>query len=78
VRLKNVVLGYTLPTSFADRLGYGSARIYIQGQNVLTGTDYSGFDPEVNYSGQSSIARGTDFYTLPQARVFSVGFNLGF
>ncbi|HSJ30580.1 MAG TPA: TonB-dependent receptor [Longimicrobiales bacterium] len=78
VRLKNVVLGYTLPSSFADRLGYGSARIYIQGQNVLTRTDYSGFDPEVNYSGQSSIARGTDFYTLPQARVFSVGFNLGF
>jgi TonB-dependent starch-binding outer membrane protein SusC len=78
VRLKNVVLGYTLPSSFADRLGYGSARIYIQGQNVLTGTDYSGFDPEVNFSGQSSIARGTDFYTLPQARVFSVGFNLGF
>ncbi|HSK19292.1 MAG TPA: TonB-dependent receptor [Longimicrobiales bacterium] len=78
VRLKNVVLGYTLPSSFADRLGYGSARIYIQGQNVLTGTDYSGFDPEVNYSGQTSITRGTDFYTLPQARVFSVGFNLGF
>lgn len=77
-RLKNVVLGYTLPSSFADRIGYSSARIYVQGQNVLTFTDYSGFDPEVNYSGQSSIARGTDFYTLPQARVFSVGFNLGF
>jgi TonB-dependent starch-binding outer membrane protein SusC len=77
-RLKNVVLGYTLPRSFADRIGYRSARIYIQGQNVLTLTDYEGFDPEVNFSGQSSIARGTDFYTLPQARVFSVGFNLGF
>ena len=77
-RLKNVVLGYTLPQTFADRIGYGSARIYVQGQNLFTITDYSGFDPEVNYSGQSSIARGTDFYTLPQARVFSIGFNLGF
>jgi TonB-linked SusC/RagA family outer membrane protein len=77
-RLKNLVVGYTLPSRFADRLGYRSARIYFQGQNLLTRTDYSGFDPEVNYSGQSSIARGTDFYTLPQTRTITFGFNLGF
>ena len=50
----------------------------MQGQNLLTGTDYSGFDPEVNYSGQTSITRGTDFYTLPQPRTITIGFNLGF
>lgn len=77
-RLKNVVLGYTLPSSWADRIGYRTARIYFQGQNLLTRTDYSGFDPEVNYGGQSSITRGTDFYTLPQARTITFGFNLGF
>ena len=78
VRLKNLVVGYTLPSSFADRLGYRSARLYVQGQNLWTKTDYSGFDPEVHYGGQSSISRGTDFYTLPQARTISIGFNLGF
>jgi TonB-dependent starch-binding outer membrane protein SusC len=77
-RLKNLVVGYTLPSSLADRLGYRSMRVYFQGQNLFTQTDYSGFDPEVNYSGQSSIARGTDFYTLPQARTITFGFNLGF
>ena len=78
VRLKNLVVGYTLPASLASRMGARTARIYFQGQNLLTRTDYSGFDPEVNYSGQSSVTRGTDFYTLPQTRTVTVGFNLGF
>src|SRR5690606_31623883 len=33
-RLKNVVLGFTLPSAFADRIGSSSARIYVQGQNL--------------------------------------------
>ena len=78
VRLKNVVLGYTLPTEFSSRFGFRTARLYVQGQNLLTGTDYTGFDPEVNYSGQTAVSRGTDFYTLPQARVFTFGINVGF
>jgi TonB-linked SusC/RagA family outer membrane protein len=78
VRLKNIVLGYTLPAEFSDRLGVRMARIYVQGQNIWTFTDYSGFDPEVHYGGQTAISRGTDFYTLPQARTFTFGFNVGF
>lgn len=77
-RLKNAVLGYTLPTRMAQRLSFRSARVYVQGQNLFTSTKYSGFDPEVNYAGQSSITRGTDFYTLPQARTVSFGFNIGY
>lgn len=78
VRLKNVVLGYTLPRSAASRLGFQSLRLYVQGQNLLTATKYSGFDPEVNYGGEASITRGTDFYTLPQARSVTFGVNIGF
>ncbi len=79
VRLKNLVLGYTLPSSLSGKAGFRSTRIYVQGQNLLTNTDYSGLDPEVNYQGQSSsITRGTDFYTLPQARVITFGVNVGF
>ncbi|MGH7462950.1 MAG: SusC/RagA family TonB-linked outer membrane protein, partial [Longimicrobiales bacterium] len=77
VRLKNVVLGYTLPAAMSARLGLGTARVYLQGQNVLTRTKYTGFDPEVNSGGQTAIARGFDFYTLPQARVFTFGINVG-
>jgi TonB-linked SusC/RagA family outer membrane protein len=78
VRLKNVVLGYTLPRSAAGRLGFQSLRLYVQGQNLLTSTRYSGFDPEVNFGGEASITRGTDFYTLPQARSVTFGVNIGF
>ena len=52
--------------------------MYLQAQNVWTLTGYSGFDPEVNYGGDSSITRGTDFYTLPQARTLTAGFSIGF
>jgi TonB-linked SusC/RagA family outer membrane protein len=76
-RLKNLTLGYTLPSSLAQKTGFRSARVYVQGYNLITITDYSGFDPEVNVSGQTSITRGYDFYTLPQARTITVGFNVG-
>ncbi len=78
IRLKNVVLGYTLPASLSNKVGFRSTRIYVQGQNLLTRTDYSGLDPEVNFDGQTAITRGTDFYTLPQARTITFGVNVGF
>lgn len=77
VRLKNLVLGYTLPNTMTSRLGFDQLRVYVQGQNLVTWTDYSGFDPEVNYAGDTDVTRGTDFYTLPQARTLSVGVNIG-
>lgn len=78
VRLKNVVLGYTLPSSLAGKAGFRTARLYVQGQNLVTWTEYSGLDPEVNFDGQTAITRGTDFYTLPQARTITFGINVGF
>jgi TonB-linked SusC/RagA family outer membrane protein len=77
VRLKNVLLGYNVPARLARRTGAQSLRVYLQAQNLMTWTDYSGFDPEVNFSGTTNITRGQDFYTLPQARTFTFGFNLG-
>jgi TonB-dependent starch-binding outer membrane protein SusC len=78
VRLKNAVLGYTLPERTSTRLGFRSLRLYVQAQNLHTWTNYSGFDPEVNYAGDTSITRGTDFYTLPQSRTITTGFDIGF
>ena len=78
VRIKNLVLGYNLPATFANRMGLGSMRVYVQGQNLKTWTEYIGFDPEVNFNGAAVVTRGIDFYTLPQARTVSVGLNVGF
>ncbi|NVO30520.1 SusC/RagA family TonB-linked outer membrane protein [Hymenobacter lapidiphilus] len=77
-RLKTITLGYNLPASVANAARLRSARIYLAGQNLLTFTDYSGLDPEVNTFSGTNTALGTDFLTFPQARVYQVGVNLGF
>lgn len=77
VRLKNVVLGYTLPTDLSNRVGLRTARVYVQGQNVYTRTKYTGWDPEVNSAGTSESTFGWDFYALPQLRTFTFGVNVG-
>ncbi|HMO40335.1 MAG TPA: TonB-dependent receptor [Saprospiraceae bacterium] len=78
LRLKNLSLGYSLPRNIANKAGLASARIYVSGQNLLTFTEYSGFDPEVSTFTLSNTAPGTDFLTFPQARTMIVGLNLGF
>ena len=78
VRFKNVILGYNLPTSVTERLKMRSLRVYAQAQNLITFTDYPGFDPEVNFAGTSNTTLGVDFYTFPQARTITFGVNVGF
>ncbi|MFC2186771.1 SusC/RagA family TonB-linked outer membrane protein [Fulvivirgaceae bacterium LMO-SS25] len=78
LRLKNLSIGYTLPTDVISRIGMGSARIYISGQNLLTFTNYSGMDPEVTSTAGNSLTQGVDFYAIPQPRVFMGGFNITF
>lgn len=78
LRLKNVSIGYTLPSSWINRLGMSSARVYISGQNLLTFTNYSGMDPEVNATASTATTQGVDFYAMPQPRVYMGGFNITF
>ena len=84
VRLRNVQLGYTLPTSFGKRIGLNSGRIYVAAQNLFTITKYSGYDPEVgsaNVNGstnQSPLTTGTDYGRYPVPRTFMAGVNFQF
>ncbi|RDV15643.1 TonB-dependent receptor [Pontibacter diazotrophicus] len=77
IRLKNIVLGYNLPTSLTERVHLQRARLFVQSQNLFTITDYSGFDPEVNTFSGSNAALGTDFLVYPQARTITFGVNIG-
>lgn len=54
------------------------ARIYVQAQNLLTITGYSGLDPEVGYGMDEDWVSGIDFGSYPQARTILVGVNLKF
>ncbi len=74
-RVKNVILGYTLPTSLTQKAFINSLRIYASAENLMTLTKYNGFDPEIS-SGGTSL--GVDRGVYPQARIYSLGFNLSF
>lgn len=75
VRLRNVTLGYRLPKKIVDRIGANRIRFYFTGQNLLTLTEYSGFDPEI---GGNVFARGLDKGTYPLTRTYLFGLNLNF
>ncbi len=76
-RLKNLTLSYNFDKRLIERIGVRSARIYFSGANLITITNYSGMDPEVNYRGDNNLLRATDFFTYPQARTYTFGINLG-
>jgi len=74
IRLQSLSLAYRLPSSLIKNAE--SARIVVTGQNLLTWTDYSGFDPEVNSFGGDARARGVDLGAYPRARTWNFGFSL--
>jgi TonB-linked SusC/RagA family outer membrane protein len=79
VRLRNVTLAYNLPKSLVNKVKLSNVRLFFTGQNLLTFTKYSGWDPEVNADDVvTNIALGYDFYTTPQAKTFMGGLNISF
>lgn len=79
LRLRNITLSYNLPNWLISRVNLANARVYVSGQNLVTITNYSGFDPESQNTGGGRIpSLGVDYLTQPQARVVTVGLNLGF
>lgn len=75
VRLKNVSLGYVIPLKpgWIKRV-----RAYVSGQNLVTLTQYRGFDPEVNSNFTSNTQYGLDSYAYPAARTYTLGASLSF
>ena len=81
LRLKSVTLGYDLPKSICDKLKAQKLRVYVTGENLLTFTKYSGFDPEVSLYGpgvNKGFSQGIDMGAYPQARSYMLGVNLTF
>jgi TonB-dependent starch-binding outer membrane protein SusC len=78
LRVRNVTLGYSLPTDLVGKIKLASARVYISGQNLLTFTNYSGLDPENQNLGFGVPTLGVDYLTQPQPRILMGGINIGF
>jgi TonB-linked SusC/RagA family outer membrane protein len=78
VRLQNLSVGYRFSAATLKSLGLSSARVYVQGQNLVTITGYSGLDPETSTAFSTNTGFGEDFNGNPQQRIYSVGLNVGF
>lgn len=80
LRLKNIIIGYTIPESVLKSFGKGaisSFRLYVSSQNLLTFTGYSGWDPEIG-SKNTTLTNGIDYGQYPAARSFQFGLQVGF
>ncbi len=69
IRLKQATFAYNLPSTLLNRLKLRSARVFVQGLNLLTYTSYTGLDPELLTA---------EIGTYPQARQFMAGLSIGF
>ena len=86
LRLKNIVLSYTVPASSLQLITKGAIKsfnIYISAQNILTFTKYSGYDPEVGnrtpgISGTGQLTNGVDYAVYPQPKAYQIGINVNF
>jgi TonB-dependent starch-binding outer membrane protein SusC len=77
MRLKNLTFGYTLPSSLVSKINVSACRIYFSGINLLTFTDYSGYDPE-SATGGVDARGGIDLSPYPSSRSYTLGINLKF
>ncbi|MFA6127504.1 MAG: TonB-dependent receptor [Bacteroidales bacterium] len=82
MRLKNLQLGYTIPSETLAKIGLKQLRIYASGTNLLTLTKYSGLDPEMtvsdNSKGEGDRAAGIDWGTYPSAMTIMFGIDITF
>lgn len=75
LRLKNIQLAYNFRTPGIKWLS--SAQLYVSGQNLVTFTNYSWWDPEVNSRG-AGTQQGIDHYSYPVAKTFTIGLKASF
>ncbi len=77
LRLRQVQLGYTIPTSITSKIRVDRLRVYVSGQNLFTIDNFSGLDPGMATSG-SDLSMGVVQGTTPTSRQLLFGVNLGF
>ncbi len=75
VKLREVSLGYTITPNLP---AINSIRLNFVGRNLVSFDDYSGWDPEINATGQSNGVRGFDFAEVPIPRTYRLGLTLTF
>jgi TonB-dependent starch-binding outer membrane protein SusC len=78
LRLRSATVSWMLPEDLAAHAGMTDARLYLTGTNLITWTNYSGFDPDVSSQSVGTTNRGIDIGAYPLARSVTIGLNLNF
>lgn len=78
LRLKTVSLAYNFSEKLLKKTMFKKARMYVSGQNLLTFTNYSGFDPEVSVGKYGALTPGLDYSAYPISSTVTFGVELGF
>lgn len=78
LRLKSLTLSYDFDRKLLRKMHLSKLQFYVTGQNLLTFTNYSGYDPEVNAYGADAVALGVDYGTYPQSKAVIFGLNVEF
>ena len=77
LRLRNLELGYNIPSKIFGSAKISNARVFVSGQNLLTITKYQGLDPDVVGANQN-FEPGVDNGNYPSSRIISFGLGFGF
>jgi hypothetical protein len=82
--LRNVTLAYNFSREVLEKTPFSNVRFYVQGQNLLTFTDFYG-DPEVGLSSGETISFGNSvapgeatLYSYPNLKSFQIGLDVSF
>lgn len=78
LRIKDISLSYNVKGRLLDKWGISRFQPYVTATNLVTWTNYSGMDPEVNQWGNSGAIQGIDWGTYPHTRSFVFGLNVEF
>ena len=78
LKLRNIELGYTILGNKWNLKGIKSIRLSLGAQNIVTLTNYQGFDPDISTNGSSAIAQGLDLNSYPAYRMINLGIKLTF
>ena len=67
LRLKTVVLGYSVPKYFCNKMSVASLRFNLSAQNLVTWTNYSGYDPDVSVGRYGALTPNLDYSAYPKS-----------
>ncbi|MEI6434717.1 MAG: TonB-dependent receptor [Bacteroidota bacterium] len=76
LRIRNVILGYSMPAAWSAKIFMQKIRLYIKADNLYTFTKFTGYTPEIG--SDDVLSAGIDYGAYPITAVYSIGINLNF